>query len=184
VERSDRIRSSVKALAAEAKDAVRSRTIVLPRNRRTQLDELRRTEPLLQALAQFRSHIRRSRSNRIRQFENELLVGVEEIAFLVPVQVSNLLVGQARRLTCGGVDIDSKRTFHQLGGANLSQHFEPVRNEIRFLQRHAEFGVGNEEIGMRGNCGEWSNVFAEAFAGEAADECNLQCFEHNLSSTD
>jgi hypothetical protein len=184
VERSHRIRSAVKALAAEAKDAIGARAVIFPSNRRTQLHELRRCEPLLQALAQLGSDIRRSRSDCIRQFENEPLVGVEEVAFLVPVQVANLLVRQARRLTCGGVDIDSKRTFHQLGSAYLPQHFEAVRNEIRFLERHAEFCISDDEIRMSGKCVQRSNVFTEAFAGETTNECNLQCFEHNLSSAD
>jgi hypothetical protein len=110
----------VKTLAPKAKHSVRSCPIILPGDGRSQFHQLRRGEPLLEPLAQFWSHLRRRCRDRVRQFQHKFFIRREEVAFRVPVQVADLIVAQACASATGRVNVDSKRTFHQLGRTNLS----------------------------------------------------------------
>jgi hypothetical protein len=85
---------------------------------------LRGGEAFFQAPAEVVTDARRGGGEGIRQLQNQFLVGVEEVAFLVRVQVTNLIVADAYGSASGRVDIDSKGAFHQLGGANLAQPFQ------------------------------------------------------------
>jgi hypothetical protein len=160
----------VEPFAPKPKHAIRSCPIILPRDCRGQFNQLWRGEALLQPLAQFRSHIRRCRRNRVRHFQHKLFVGRKQVAFRIPVQVADLIVAQACDSASGRVNVDSKRTFHQLGCANLSQNFQLGRDKVGFIQRHAELRVRNQNVRVRGDCSERSNIFAQALAGKLANQ--------------
>ena len=96
----------------------------------------------------------------------------------MPIQITDLLITQACRLTCGRIDVNSKRTFHQLGRPDLRQDLQFVWNKMRLIKRHAELRVGNENVRVRGNRLQRCNVPAQPFAREPFDNCDLQIFEH------
>jgi len=85
----------IEAFAAEAKHAVGSRPVVLPGDSSSQFDQLRSGKPLLQPLAELRRDSRRRNRECVSQFEHQLLVAVEQIAFRIPVQVADLIVADS-----------------------------------------------------------------------------------------
>lgn len=164
----------VKPFAAETEHAVGARAVVLPGDGCAELDQLRRGEAPLQPLSQFRGHARGGRRNSISQLQHQLLIRIEQIALRVPVQVADLIVRDADPSASGRVDVDSKRAFNQLGGANLAQSLELRRDQIGFVESLIESRVGNEIVGMQGCVCQRSNVPAEALAGYPADDRNLE----------
>jgi hypothetical protein len=120
----------------------------------------------------------------IRKFQNQLLVGIKQIAFAVPVQIADLLITQSCRLTCGRVDVNSKRALNQLGGTNLSQNFELVVNQIYLFQSLAELRIGNQKIRMSGNGLQWSNVLAQTLTRELSDDVHFELLKHLHLITD
>jgi hypothetical protein len=163
----------VKSFAPKAKHPIRPCPIILPRNGSRKFHQLRRGEPLLQPFTQFWCHFRRRRRDRVRHFQDQFFVGRKKIAFRIPVQVADLLVTQACASAAGRINVDSKRAFNQFGCANLSQNFQLCRNQVGFFQRHAELGIRNEHVRVPGDCSQRSNVFAQPFAREAADQSDL-----------
>jgi hypothetical protein len=150
----------VKPFAAKSKHSIGSCPVILPGDCRSQFHQLRRREPLLQSLPQFGSHLGGRSRNGVCQFQDQLFIGRKEIAFRIPVQIADLVVAQACPSAPGRVNVDSKRAFHQLGRANLSQDFQLRRNQVGFLQRHAELGIRNQHVRVRGNRLQRRNVFA------------------------
>src|SRR5690348_9583701 len=107
----------IKPLALKPKYPVRSRPIIFPGNGRCQFHQLRGGKALLQARAQLWSHARRSGSDGVRQFQHQFFIGVEEVALVVVVEVAKLIVADSLASAYSRVDVNSKRTFHQLGSA-------------------------------------------------------------------
>jgi hypothetical protein len=130
----------------------------------------------LQPFAQFGRDLCRRSSDGVGEFQDQLLVAVEEIAFLIPVQTADLFIAQSCRLTCGRVDVDSKRAFHQLGCADLAQNFERSGNQIDLFQRLAEFCVSDEEVRVSGDGIQRGNFFPQPLTGKTANQCYLQAF--------
>ncbi len=54
------------------------------------------------------------------KFQHQLLISAKQVAFRIPVQVPYLIIADACSSATGRVDVDSKRTFHLLGGADLA----------------------------------------------------------------
>ena len=63
----------------------------------------------------------------VGEFQHQLLIVTEKIAVLVVVQIAELLVAQAHCSAAGRVNVNSKRTLHQLGGADLRQDLQLCR---------------------------------------------------------
>src|SRR5262249_17222150 len=78
----------------------------------------------------------------------------------------------------GRVDVDSKRALHQLGRADLPQHLQLRREQVRFFERHAELCVGDKNVRMAGNSRQRSNILAQPFSGELADQSYLESLKH------
>ena len=135
----------------------------------------------MQPLAEFRRDLCRRGREGVGQFQHQLLVAVKEIAFLVPVQIADLLIAQSCRLTCGRVDVNSKGAFHQLGGADLAKHFQPTRNQINLFERLAEFCVSDKKVRMSGDGIQRRNIFPQPLTGKTANQCYLQSFEPGYS---
>jgi hypothetical protein len=111
--------------------------------------------------------------NGIRQFQHQLLVGIKDIAFAVPIQVTDLLVTQSCRLTCGRVDVDSKRTFNQLGGTNLAEDFELVVHQVDLLKCLAELRIGDQKIRMGSNRFKGRNIPSQTLARKLTDQIHF-----------
>ena len=110
----------IESFAAKSEHAIGARTIVLPGNGCAKFHQLWGGKSLLQPLAQLRRDARGRGGEGVGQFQHQFLVAVKDIALLMPIQVANLLIAQSCRLTCGRVDVNSKRALNQFGGANLS----------------------------------------------------------------
>ena len=93
----------------------------------------------MQALALLRCDARRRDRESVRQFEHQLLVAIEQIAFLVPVEVADLLVADSSRSADGRADVDSKRALDLLGHAKLGKFLQLRRDQVGLVQREAEF---------------------------------------------
>jgi hypothetical protein len=174
----------VEPRAFKPKHLIRARPIIFPRNRRAEFDQLRRGKPLAEAGPQLVGHLRRRGGDSVGQFQHQLLVGIKQIAFAVPVQIADLLVTQSCRLTCGRVDVNSKRALNQLGGTNLPENFELVVNQIHLFQGLAELCVGNQKIRMSGNGLQWSNVLAQTLTRELSDDVHFELLKHLHLITD
>jgi hypothetical protein len=96
----------------------------------------------------------------------------------VPVQIADLLVTQACRLTCGRVDVDSKRALNQLGGANLAQKFKLLVNQMDLLQRLAELRIRNQKIRMGSNRFKGRNIPPQTLACKLADQIHFELLKH------
>jgi len=149
----------VEAFAPKSEDPVGACTVILPCDGRSQLDELRGGKALFQTPAQIVADARRGGGNGVGKLQDQFLVAVEQIALLVPVQIADLIVSEADRSASGRVDVDSKRTFHQLGGADLGQPFKLGRDQTCFIQGQAELRVGNQNVRMGGQRIQWGYVF-------------------------
>src|SRR5215472_579884 len=172
----------IEAFAAEAKHAIRSCPVVLPRDSGGQFDQLRGGKPLLQPLAQLRRDARRRDREGVRQFEHQLLVAVEQIAFRVPVQVADLLVADSDCSATGGVNVDSKRALDLLGDANLGKFLQLRGSQVGLVQSEAESRVWDQHVRMRCQRTERSNVLLQVLAGKLADESNFQPRQHDAPS--
>jgi hypothetical protein len=115
---------TVKAFAFESKYPVATRAVILPGDGSAQLYKLWRREPRFQSFAELRRYTRRSRRYGIGKLQDEFLIGIEEITVSVVVQVADLVVAESSYSAAGRVDVDSKRTFHQLGRAKLGKLLE------------------------------------------------------------
>ena len=138
----------VETRTLKAKNSVRACPIVFPGDGAAQFHQLRCGEALAQPLTEFICHLGRRGGHGIRQFQNQFLVGIKQIAFTVPVKVADLFITQACRLTCGRIDVDSKRTLNQFGRANLSQYFQLSIYQIDLLECLAELRIGDHEVRM------------------------------------
>ena len=177
--RGEIFRFLIEPLAAETKYAIGTRPIILPGNRPTQFYELRSGEALAQPLAQTVGHLGRRGRHCICQFQHQLLVGIKQVAFAMPVKIADLLFTQACRLTCGRVDVNSKRTLNQLGRSNLSQDLQLGRNQVHFIQRLAELRIRDQEIRMRCNGLHGSNVPSQTLTHELADDLHFDLLKHS-----
>jgi hypothetical protein len=160
----------IEILAAKSEYSVRARAIILPGYGCSQFHQLRSGKPLLQSPTQLLCNFRRRGRQGVRQFQYELFIGREKVAVSVPVEVADLFVAQPCVSATGRVNVDSKRTLHQLGCANLPQYFQLRRDKIGLLQRHAEFCVWDQDVRMRGNRFQRSNIFTQPLPCELADQ--------------
>jgi len=135
----------------------------------------------VQAVPQLRRHFCGRGSDGIGQFEYQLLIRIEEIAFLKPIQVTELIVADARLSASGRINIDSKWTLNQLGGAYLRQNFQTRRDQIGLIERLVKSRVRNENRGMGGDGLQRSNISAQALACHAHDYADLKTLKHLLS---
>jgi hypothetical protein len=160
----------IEIFAAKTEHPVGACPIVFPRNGCSQFHQLRSGKPLLQSPTQLLCNFRRRGRQGVRQFQDQLFLGREKVTLSVPVEVADLIVAQTCASAPGRVNVDSKRTLHQLGGANLRQNFQLRRHKVRFLQRHAELCVWDQYIRMSGNRFQRSNIFTQPFPREPADQ--------------
>jgi len=116
-------RRLVEAFAFKPKHPIGAGTVIFPGNGGSQLHQFGSRKSGAQTFPQFRSHFRGSGRNCIRKFEHQLLISIEKAAFLIPIQVAQLIVADACLSASGRVNVNSKRTFNQLGGAYLRQNF-------------------------------------------------------------
>jgi len=80
----------------------------------------------------------------------------------------------------GRVDVYSKRTLDLLGRANLGQSFQFGRNQVGFVQGHAELRVRYQNIGMSRERLKWGDVFSQTLPGKPPDQCNFESCKHAL----
>jgi hypothetical protein len=171
----------VESFTLKTENAIGTGAIIFPRNGGAQFHKLRSGEALLQARAQLRRHARGSGGDSVSEFENELFIVTEEVAGVPIIEIAKLFVGDSGPPTRGGVNINSKRAFDELGRAHLAQNFQPAGHQIGLIQRHIEAGIRNKHSGMSCRSLKGSNVSAQSFSGKPLDHGNLESLEHYAS---
>lgn len=132
----------------------------------------------MQALAKVLTDRGWSCGDGVGELEHQLFIAVKEIALVPEIQVAKLLISDSRPPPRGRVDVNSKRTLNQLGGAHLAKDFEFGWDQIGLIQGHGIARIRNEDSGMSFQSLERSNIFSQAFSGEALDQANFESFEH------
>lgn len=150
---------SIKAFAAEPEHPVGSGAVVFPGDGRSQLYKLGSRESLLELPAQIFAYPCGRDGEGIGQRQNQFLVAIEQVAFLIPIQVANLIIADSDCSASSGVDVDSKRALDLFRHSNLGELLQLGGNQMGFVERKAESRVRDKDIRMRGQRIQRSNVF-------------------------
>jgi hypothetical protein len=132
----------------------------------------------LQSLAEVLADRGRSCGDGVSELQHQLFIAVEEIALVPEIQVAELFIGDSCPPPRGRVDVNSKRTFDQLGGAHLAKDFELGWDQIGLIQSHGIARVRNEDSGMSFQSLKRSNNFSQALFGEPFNQPNFESFKH------